>query len=158
MDYKLLIDTAALAGTVMLENGAEIYRVEETINYILKVSGLKTTQAFVISTGFMISLDDPDIDALTVVRRVNKSTTNLNMIASVNDISRKFYKGEITLEEAFYQIKHLKRNVYPWWLKYMYNSWSCFFYRYVWRKLARHVLYRNSGAMSCRMAAYWKSN
>ena len=55
MDYKLLIDTAALAGTVMLENGAEIYRVEETINYILKVSGLKTTQAFVISTGFMIS-------------------------------------------------------------------------------------------------------
>ena len=116
MDYKLLIDTAALAGTVMLENGAEIYRVEETINYILKVSGLKTTQAFVISTGFMISLDDPDIDALTVVRRVNKSTTNLNMIASVNDISRKFYKGEITLEEAFYQIKHLKRNVYPWWI------------------------------------------
>ena len=27
-DYKLLIDTAALAGTIMLENGAEIYRVE----------------------------------------------------------------------------------------------------------------------------------
>ena len=46
-DYKLLIDTAALAGTVMLENGVEIYRAEET-NYILKVSGLKTT-AFVIS-------------------------------------------------------------------------------------------------------------
>ena len=28
MDYKLLIDTAALAGMIMLENGAEIYRVE----------------------------------------------------------------------------------------------------------------------------------
>ena len=27
----------------MLENGAEIYRVEEHTNYILKVSGLKTT-------------------------------------------------------------------------------------------------------------------
>ena len=25
MDYKLLIDTAALAGMIMLENGAEIY-------------------------------------------------------------------------------------------------------------------------------------
>ncbi len=33
MDYKLLIDTAALAGTVMLENGAEIYRVEENKLY-----------------------------------------------------------------------------------------------------------------------------
>ena len=61
MDYKLLIDTAALAGMIMLENGAEIYRVEETIDYMLKTSGLKTTQAFVVSTGFMISLDDPSI-------------------------------------------------------------------------------------------------
>ena len=90
MDYKLLIDTAALAGMIMLENGAEIYRVEETIDYMLKTSGLKTTQAFVVSTGFMISLDDPSIDALTVVRRVDRGATNLNMIAQVNDISRKF--------------------------------------------------------------------
>ena len=72
MDYKLLIDTAALAGMIMLENGAEIYRVEETIDYMLKTSGLKTTQAFVVSTGFMISLDDPSIDALTVVRSRKK--------------------------------------------------------------------------------------
>ena len=104
MDYKLLIDTAALAGMIMLENGAEIYRVEETIDYMLKTSGLKTTQAFVVSTGFMISL-------------VDRGATNLNMIAQVNDISRKFYKGIISLEEAFSQLKHLKKNQYPWWLK-----------------------------------------
>ena len=106
-DYKLLIDTAALAGTIMLESGAEIYRVEETINYILKTSGLKTSEAFVVSTGIMISLDDPSIDALTVIRRVNKGATNLNVIAQVNDISRKFYMRIISLEEAFSQLKHL---------------------------------------------------
>lgn len=117
MDYKLLIDSAALAGTIMLENGAEIYRVEETIDYMLRTSGLKTTQAFVVSTGFMISLDDPGIDALTVVRRVNKKSTNLNAIAQVNDISRRFYKGSISLEETFSQLKHLNRTQYPWWLK-----------------------------------------
>ena len=116
-DYKLLIDTAALAGTIMLENGAEIYRVEETINYILKTSGLKTSEAFVVSTGIMISLDDPSIDALTVIRRVNKGATNLNVIAQVNDISRKFYMRIISLEEAFSQLKHLKKSQYPWWLK-----------------------------------------
>ena len=48
----------------------------------------------------MISLDDPKIDALNVVRRVNKKGVNLNVIALVNDISRKFYKGEITLKQA----------------------------------------------------------
>lgn len=117
MDYKLLIDTAALAGTLMLENGAEIYRVEETINYMLKTSGLKTSEAFVVSTGIMISLDDPSIDALTVIRRVNKGATNLNVIAQVNDISRRFYKKEMSLEEAFSQLKHLNKTQYPWWLK-----------------------------------------
>lgn len=117
VDYKLLIDTAALAGTLMLENGAEIYRVEETINYMLKTSGLKTREAFVVSTGIMISLDDPSIDALTVIRRVNKGATNLNVIAQVNDISRKFYKRIISLEEAFSQLRHLEKTQYPWWLK-----------------------------------------
>lgn len=117
MDYKLLIDTAALAGTLMLENGAEIYRVEETIDYMLKTSGLKTSEAFVVSTGIMISLDDPSIDALTVIRRVNRGATNLNVVAQVNDISRKFYKRVISLEEAFSQLKHLDKTRYPWWLK-----------------------------------------
>ncbi len=115
-DYKLLIDTAALAGMIMLENGAEIYRVEETINYILKTSGLKTIQSFVLSTGFMISLDDPKIDALNVVRRVYKKGVNLNVIALVNDISRKFYKGEITLKQAFSQLKHIETKQYPQWV------------------------------------------
>ena len=30
MDYKLLMNTAMLAGKLMLENGAETYRVEDT--------------------------------------------------------------------------------------------------------------------------------
>lgn len=117
MDYKLLIDTAALAGTLMLKHGAEIYRVEETINYMLSISNLKTTVAFVMSTGLFISLDDPSIDALTVVRRVNSCDTNLDMVAKVNSISRNLYNGTISLEDAFYMLKHLDDKLYPWWLK-----------------------------------------
>ena len=84
---------------------------------MLKTSGLKTSEAFVVSTGIMISLDDPSIDALTVIRRVNRGATNLNVVAQVNDISRKFYKRVISLEEAFSQLKHLDKTQYPWWLK-----------------------------------------
>ena len=35
MDYKLLMNTAVLAGVTMLKSGAETYRVEETIIRIL---------------------------------------------------------------------------------------------------------------------------
>lgn len=112
MDYKMLVDMAALAGTLMLENGAEIYRVEDTIRYILGVSGLETRQAFVVSTGLMLSLDDPSIDAITVIRRVDSKGIQLNVITMVNEISREFCLKKITLEEAYSKMKNLKVNQY----------------------------------------------
>ena len=33
MDYMLLVDTAVLAGEIMLESGAEAYRVQDTISH-----------------------------------------------------------------------------------------------------------------------------
>ena len=46
-DYaKKLMDTAILAGQIMLECNAETYRVEETMNYILSTSNFETCEAF----------------------------------------------------------------------------------------------------------------
>lgn len=109
MDYKLLIDTAVLAGVIMLENGAEISRVEGTINHILGVSGLKITQAFVTSTGLIVTLDDPSIDSLTVVRRVQDRVTNLSKIDMTNTVSRQLCAGEISLKDAFHHLKYIKQ-------------------------------------------------
>ncbi|MDU3243536.1 MAG: threonine/serine exporter family protein [Clostridiales bacterium] len=111
-DYKLLLDTAVLAGQIMLRNGAEIYRVEDTIHRILKVSSLKTTEAYVTTTGMIVTLDDPQIDSLTVIRRIADRETNLNKITLVNTISRRFCAGEITLKEAFHDLKHLESREY----------------------------------------------
>ena len=40
MDYKLLFDTAVFAGELLMKNGAETYRVEDTMYRILKKSNL----------------------------------------------------------------------------------------------------------------------
>ena len=112
MDYKLLLDTAVAAGVLMLENGAEIYRVEDTIAHILRKSGLKIAQSYVVPTGIMVTLDDPAIDSLTVIRRVKERTTNLSVIDQVNDISRKFCRDEITLKEAFRSLKYVNKSQY----------------------------------------------
>jgi len=108
MDYMLLVDTAVLAGEIMLESGAETYRVEDTISHFLKKANLKHTQVFVITTGIIATLSDPSIDAITVVRRINMRSTNLNKIYRTNEISRKFSNEEIGLEEAFHELKHLR--------------------------------------------------
>ena len=111
-DYKLLLDTAVLAGELMLKNGAEIYRVEDTVSRILARSGLGTREAYVTSTGFIVTLDDPKVDSMTVVRRVAERDVNLNKIAMANTVSRRFCSGEISLEEAFRSLKHMEGSLY----------------------------------------------
>lgn len=111
-DYKLLLDTAVLAGQIMLSSGAEVYRVEDTIYRMLAVSGLKTTEAYVTATGLIVTLDDPQMDSLTVVKRIRNRNTNLSQIAETNQISRRFCAGELTLKEAFHELKHLQVHPY----------------------------------------------
>lgn len=111
-DYKLLLDTAVLAGEIMLRSGAEVYRVEDTIHRMLAVSGLKTTEAYVTATGLIVTLDDPNMDSLTVVRRIRNRDTNLSQIAETNQISRRFCTGDLTLKEAFRELKHLQVHPY----------------------------------------------
>lgn len=120
MNYKLLVDTAMLAGEIMLSGGAETFRVEDTMTRILKTSCLQRCEVFVVSTGIVLTLDDSTIDAISMVRRVEERSTNLGNIAMVNDISRKLCQGMLSVEEAYDSLcllKHQKR--YPNWLIYI---------------------------------------
>ncbi len=101
MNYKLLFNTAILAGEIMMKNGAETHRVEDTINHILKMSKLKTAESFVTTTGIFVTLADDSIDTITSVSRVNTRSINLNKISLVNDVSRNFCEGKIDLEQAY---------------------------------------------------------
>lgn len=116
-DYKLLLDTAVLAGQIMLSSGAEIYRMEDTIHRILSVSGLKSAEAYVTATGLIVTLDNPDMDSMTVVKRIRSRETNLNRIAKTNEISRKFCAGEMSLKEAFSGLKHMEEHTCALWQK-----------------------------------------
>ena len=109
MDYKLLFDTAVFAGELLMKNGAETYRVEDTMYRILKKSNLKTVQVLVMMTGFVATLDDPSKDSLTVVRRNNSRGTELELNDKVNVISREFCSDQIPLEVAFARMKALWR-------------------------------------------------
>ncbi|MEG1292678.1 MAG: threonine/serine exporter family protein [Clostridium sp.] len=100
MDYRALMDMAVLAGEIMLISGAEVYRIEDTVNRILKHSGVENTEVFVLATGIFATLSDPSIGAITIVKRVNKRSANLNRIYCVNNISRLFCNDELEVEDA----------------------------------------------------------
>ena len=111
MNDKLLVETAVLAGEIMLISGAEIFRVEDTIDHILRKAGRDTAESIVFSTGIFASLNDPSIEAITVARRVNVRSTNLNRVYLVNDVSRKLCADIMTVEEAYERLKDIRGTV-----------------------------------------------
>jgi uncharacterized membrane protein YjjP (DUF1212 family) len=101
MFYKKLFNFALLTGEIMLRNGAETYRVEDTINRILKTSNFEVVESFVTPTGIFATIDDPSIEMITSVKRVDKRTIHLRRIALANDISRQYCSGKISLNKAY---------------------------------------------------------
>lgn len=117
MDYRKLADTAMLAGTIMLRGGAETNRVEDTMQRILDTSGAGTTEVLVLSTALMLTIDDPSISAITKMQRLTSRGTNIGNICAVNQLSRQYCGGEISLDEMYDELKLLKEtNRYPEWL------------------------------------------
>lgn len=107
MDFELYMDTAVLAGKIMLESNAESYRVEDTVTRILNKTGLEMTDALAFSTGLVATLDSPNMHAITVVKRITERTTNLNRVSRVNAVSRNFIEDKLTLQEAYAALQNI---------------------------------------------------
>ncbi len=108
MDNKKLVDTAILAGEIMLRSNAETYRIEDVMNRILDISCLETSEAIVLTTGIFLTLDDPSITPITEVKRITDRVTNLDNIARVNSITRRLTCGDISLDEAFNKLQKIE--------------------------------------------------
>lgn len=112
MNYKKVAQVAMLAGKIMLESNAETYRVEETVEHILKLSQLENIHAFAVPTGLFITLDDVSVDAISLNCRIKKRTTDLNKIHIVNDISRQLSNHLMEIDDAYQMLKNLNNSNY----------------------------------------------
>lgn len=115
MDDKAIVNMAVLAGEIMLRSGAETYRVEDTIKHILDTApsedGAKT-EALVMLTGIIVTIDRPGQEAVTVMHRVHDRGTNMHRIVEVNEISRKYCAGELTAEETWKRLNEVRGKQY----------------------------------------------
>lgn len=116
VDKEMAIDCCLLAGRLMMEAGAETYRVEDTMARMAETQQLSATHSFVIPTGIIFSPGSPHHTKLI---RIKDRTTDLEKVALVNDVSRKLSTDEYTLEEAYTKLQGIeKANVmFPLWLQ-----------------------------------------
>lgn len=96
---KRIIKISTKTGKIMLQNGAETYRVEDTVKRMAESKGLNDVNVFVIPTGIMVSADH-ESDTITILERVYPEGIDLESIDRANDFSRQFTQDSYTLEDA----------------------------------------------------------
>ena len=115
----LVMDTCLLAGSIILNNGGETYRTEETMTRIAVAAGMDEVNSSATPTSIILSFRCQGQDHTRMIRTPNR-TTNLNKITLVNDVSRRFVSGSISLLEAYRTLQEIERmkQLYPRWVKY----------------------------------------
>lgn len=95
-----VINLAIYAGQLLLRNGAEIYRAEDTIERICSTrSNLYEVDVFAFPTAIFVSLEY-NYEIITVFKSIETSTINLDRLNDINEFSRRFVNNEIPLEKA----------------------------------------------------------
>lgn len=97
---KTVLEAAKLAGCLLLENGAETYRAEETMRIICAAGGYPESEVVAFTTAVIISLSGEKSASMTELKRVSKRAVNLAMLNDVNTVSRRLTAGEISFNEA----------------------------------------------------------
>lgn len=109
IDVKKVVDMAMEAGRILLKNGAEIFRVEETITRICRHFDVETVEIFTLSHAIFVSAEDGMNQTYTKVQQVPLSSPHLGIVTEVNSLSRKIEAGEIELFQAVEILKEIDR-------------------------------------------------
>ncbi|NJP41679.1 threonine/serine exporter family protein [Oscillospiraceae bacterium HV4-5-C5C] len=111
MDGDKILEAASWAGKIMLENGAETYRVEQTIDYIARAYGMVRCDCSATPTMIITSLLDPAGSTYSIIRRIKSRTTHLERVEQVNRLSRTLVQERWSLDRTLTELKKIEQSV-----------------------------------------------
>lgn len=88
MTINQLSHVAMEMGVILLSNGAETYRVEESMHRICIALGAKEAEIFVVPTTIIISVSLEGEVPLTRTRRIHSRKIDLTKVSEINHLSR----------------------------------------------------------------------
>jgi uncharacterized membrane protein YjjP (DUF1212 family) len=106
---EYLLCLALDVGEGMLKNGAEVGRVEDTIERICRAYGAVHVEVFTIISVINAAIRMPDGSYSSQLRRVRQTSNNLNTLERLNSISRRICNDTPSLDEFDGMLKELKK-------------------------------------------------
>ena len=88
LDYHELLNLSSDIGRLLLQNGAEIYRVEESMERIFAAYGVNG-QVYCVPTTIIATIVTPEGENISKSIRVRSRGTDLDKVMAVNDLCRR---------------------------------------------------------------------
>ncbi len=93
-EERRVLDAAMQAGHILLQNGAEIARVEETMEKICTHYSVETGEFFVLSNGIFTTAGHTTDKTYARVQHIPVKGARLDKVVAVNQLSREIVQGQ----------------------------------------------------------------
>ena len=96
-------------GDALLGSGAEIFRVEDTLNRMGYACGATQMNVFVITSSIVVTMEFPGDGARTQTRRIRENGGNdFTRLEQLNDLSRHFCRQPFSARELERKLDQIK--------------------------------------------------
>ena len=96
-------------GEQMLISGAEVHRVEDSMNRMCASFGVDRVDCFIITSSMVVTVSKNDGTVYTQTRRINGSGTNFHKLDKLNALSRKICECHLPVDEIKKEIDLIKK-------------------------------------------------
>ena len=146
---RRIMDFIMAAGQTLLENGAEVFRVEQTMEIMARSFHLREFHVYILTNGIFASAGTAEISE---VRNVPVRTTHLGRVAAVNALSREIAETNMSLGEAEYRLAAAQRIPFPKdWVQLVSGLCGAFCFALIFGGTLRSAL----AAAAAGLAASW---
>lgn len=109
MDHHDLLNLAAELGCCLMESGAEIYRVEDSVLRLMRAYGAQDAKIFAIPGCIIVSVTAESGEPVTRLCRVDAHNTDLDYLELCNHLCRQLCEQTPPVEQARRQLADLCR-------------------------------------------------
>lgn len=127
MNYQTLLNTATDIGAALLANGAETYRVEDSVTHVLNSYDLKAHSVFAVPSYIIVSITTHDGESMTNANRVLDRAQNIDRIIQLNSLCRYITTNKPSLSYITEQLDSINESKrYPAWSEWLANCLVAF--------------------------------
>ena len=103
-----ILDLTFQIGETLLKNGAEISRVQETMERVAKALNAEKFDVYVLSNALFANGTENGIQRTTEIRHIPTSAIHFGRVSAVNQLSREIVEKKCSCDEAFKKLQEIK--------------------------------------------------